>query len=152
MDLGAPIVADLEHLLDTDRRSGLAALDAELHAIEDARRVLAAREAHALGLAEQARLHTVDEHASMWGYLRADLGWSTSECRRRMRLARLVAEHRRVGEALAEGAVPVAAAASSPGRTPTRAAVTGWATCSASCWLLRRSWSTTTSVGWSTGG
>lgn len=109
MEAGVPVVADLEGLLDADRALGLAALDAELHAIEDLERVLAARRARALGLAERYRLHTADSHASMWGYLRADLGWSTAECRRRMRLARLVAEHEAVADRLGEGVVPVAA-------------------------------------------
>jgi hypothetical protein len=110
MELAVPIVADLEGLLHSDRTLGLAALDAELHAIEDARRVLAAREAKALALADTHRLHATDSHASMWGYLRADLGWSIGECRRRMRLARLVAEFPEVGERLDAGVMPVAAA------------------------------------------
>jgi hypothetical protein len=109
MEVGVPVVADLERLLETEPPLGCAALDAELHAIEDARRVLAAREARALALAEQHRLYARDSHASMWGYLRADLGWSTAECKRRMRVARLVAEHPEVAERLADGAVPLAA-------------------------------------------
>lgn len=109
VDIATPIVADLEALLDDDRPLGLAALDAELHAIELARRELAAREARALGLAERYRLHTTDSHATMWGYLRADLGWSSAECRRRLRVARLVSMHPEAGAALADGAVPVAA-------------------------------------------
>lgn len=109
MDVGTPIVGDLEGLLQTDRELGLAALDAELHAIEQAQRELAARQARALALADEHRLYQRDAHASMWGYLRADLGWSTAECRRRMRVARLVAEFADVADSLADGQVAVAA-------------------------------------------
>lgn len=104
-----PIVGDLEGLLQADRELGLAALDAELHAIEQAERELAARRARALALGDQYRLYARDSHASMWGYLRADLGWSSAECRRRMRVARLAAEHPEVSVALASGEAPLAA-------------------------------------------
>lgn len=108
MDVGAPLVEDLEGLLRTDRALGLAALDAELHAIEQAHRELAARQARALALADEHRLYERDSHASMWGYLRADLGWSTAECRRRMRVARLAREYADVAGSLAGGEVSVA--------------------------------------------
>lgn len=76
--------------------------------LECRRRVLAAEEAVVLAELERRKVFARDGHASMWGLLRAMVGWSDAECRSRMRIARLVAEFDDAGEWLHEEMVPVA--------------------------------------------
>lgn len=84
------------------------AVIARLRSVEQRRRELEAEQAAVLAEVERRRLHANDAHATMWGLLRSSLGWSTGECRSRMRVARLVATFPDVGEWLADGRVPVA--------------------------------------------
>ena len=76
--------------------------------IEARRRVDAAQEAVALAKLERVKAYQRDGHASMHGVLRSRLGWSEGECRQRMQIARLVAEHRGVGEVLFEAQASLA--------------------------------------------
>jgi hypothetical protein len=79
-----------------------------LRELEARQRELDAERSLVLAEIERERLHERDAHATIWGLLRATLGWSDGECRTRMRLARLVDAHPDVGECLAETWVPVA--------------------------------------------
>ena len=81
---------------------------ARMRNVEGRRRELEAEQAVVLAELDRRRLFQADGHASMWGLLRASLGWSNAECRSRMRVARLVAEFVSVGEALFETWIPVA--------------------------------------------
>ena len=64
-------------------------LDQMLRDVEVEARRLEARRAVLLAAAERRKVFRDDAHASMWGMLRANLGWSDAECRARMRVARL---------------------------------------------------------------
>ena len=81
---------------------------AELADIEDRRRTDAAREAALLAELESRKVYRADDHATMYGLLRSRLHWSDRECGERMRLARFVADHPDLGEALSEAWVSVA--------------------------------------------
>ena len=95
------LVTEVEGLSDD-------ALDARRRSIERRRRELEAEQAVVLAESDQRNRYAVDGHATMWGLLRAELGWSNGECRTRMRVARLVESFADVGESLADGQVPVA--------------------------------------------
>jgi hypothetical protein len=58
------------------------------------------------------KAHKHDGHATIFGWLRASLGWSDAECRRHTRIARLIADQPVVGESLFESWVSVANIAS----------------------------------------
>lgn len=79
------------------------ALVMHLRGLESRRRELEAETAEALAELDRRKANRVDGHASMWGLLRATVGWSDRECRERMRIARLVAAFPDVGEVLADG-------------------------------------------------
>ena len=83
------------------------ALDDELRRIEGLRRELAAAESVVLAEMDDRAVHRRDEHASMWGHLRASVHWSDRDCRERMQLARLVDAHPSIGEALHDHRVSV---------------------------------------------
>ena len=93
----------VERVLEMDDH----ALDAELRRLEGLRRELAATEAVVLGEMDDRSLYRRDEHASMWGLLRAAVHWSDRDCKERMQLARLVAEFPEIGEALHDHRVSV---------------------------------------------
>ena len=77
------LVAEVRGLSDLE-------LDARRRSIERRRRELEAEQAVVLAESDQRNRYAVDGHATMWGLLRAELGWSSGECRTRMRVARLV--------------------------------------------------------------
>src|SRR5690606_26338110 len=76
--------------------------------VEARQRELEAERAVLLAEAERRKLYRRDSHASMWGMLRANLGWSDVECRSRMRVARLGDRFPAALEALATTEAPVA--------------------------------------------
>jgi len=104
-------VDELPGVRDAVSRMSEPELVARMRSVEQQRRELAAEEAALLVEAEQRRVFRSDSHATMWGMLRAELGWSDAECRRAMRVARLCERFPDVHEALADGALPIAAAA-----------------------------------------
>jgi hypothetical protein len=57
---------------------------------------------------QEHKTYKADGHASMFGLLRASLGWSERECRQRMQIARLVDAHPAAGETLFEAGASVA--------------------------------------------
>lgn len=79
-----------------------------LREIEARRRECDAETAVVLGELERRKLYRQDDHATMWGLLRASVGWSDRECRDRMRLSRLVAAFPDVGEILYDTQASVA--------------------------------------------
>ena len=85
-----------------------AALLGELRELEGAARELEARRAVVLAELDRRKTYRRDEHASMWGLLRATLQWSDGDCRQAMQIARLVDEHPDVGETLFEHQASVA--------------------------------------------
>lgn len=85
-----------------------AALDQRLRELDVRRRELEAEQALLLAEADRRKLHRRDAHVTMWGMLRANLGWSDAECRTRMRMARLCERFPDALELLAAGAAPVA--------------------------------------------
>lgn len=85
------------------------ALDARLREIEGSQRELAAVQSAALAECERRRTHR-PEHATIYGRLRASLGWSEADCRSGTQLARLIEAHPDVGDALFDHRMPVAAA------------------------------------------
>lgn len=91
--------------------AGDAGLLARLRELEGDRRRVEAEMAVVLQQLDERRVYRVDEHASMWGLLRAELHWSDGECRSKMRVARLVDRFPDVGERLFDGHVSVAGAA-----------------------------------------
>lgn len=95
-------------VLDRVAEAGDQELLAELAEIEERRRADAARESAVLAELDRRKTYRRDAHATMWGLLRARLHWSDNECRERMRLARFVADHPDLGEALAESWVSIA--------------------------------------------
>jgi hypothetical protein len=84
------------------------ALDDRRRSIERRQRELDAERAAVLAESDERKRHAVDGHATIWGLLRAELGWSDGECRTRMRIARLVDTFPDVGDSLYEAQVPVA--------------------------------------------
>lgn len=80
----------------------------ELREIEGAACELEARRAVVLAELDRRRAYRSDQHASMWGLLRATLQWSDGDCRLHMQVARLVDEHPDVGETLYEHQASVA--------------------------------------------
>jgi hypothetical protein len=92
---------------DLDNR----ALIVRLRDVEQRRCELEAEQSLVLAEADSRQVYSDDGHASMWGQLRASLGWSNGECRTRMRTARVVAEFADVCESLFDGRIPVASAA-----------------------------------------
>lgn len=83
-------------------------LDQLLREVEIEARELEARRAVLLAAAERRKVFRADAHASMWGMLRASLGWSEAECRARMRTARLCDRFPEALEALATARASVA--------------------------------------------
>jgi hypothetical protein len=75
---------------------------------EAKRRMQAADDALLIAALEAVKAYRADGHASVYGMLRSMLGWSERECRQRVRLARLVADHPAAGEALFEARAGVA--------------------------------------------
>jgi len=100
----ADVVAAVEGATDVD-------LMERLREVEARRRTDAAEEALLLAELERRKVFAHDGHATMWGLLRAMVGWSDGECRARMRTARLVAAFSDAGELLHEQVAPVASVA-----------------------------------------
>ena len=100
----ADVVAEVDGLDDAAWVAGLKQIEAE-------QRQLDARRAAMLAVGERRKAYRRDGHASMWGLLRASLGWSNAECRDRTQLARLIEAYREVGESLYETWISVANAA-----------------------------------------
>lgn len=88
----------------------LSFVDAELRfrELEVERRRVEAEQAVLLGLFENRQRFRADGHASVFGVLRSSVHWSDAECRARTKLARLIAAHPEVGEALHDGRISVA--------------------------------------------
>lgn len=89
-------------VLDTVRGASDDELLRQLRELDAVRRQAAAEEAAVLAELEARQVYRADEHATMYGLLRATLDASEADCRQRMRLARFVAEHPEAGEALWE--------------------------------------------------
>ncbi|MEZ5295299.1 MAG: DUF222 domain-containing protein [Ilumatobacteraceae bacterium] len=85
-----------------------AALLARLRALDEERRRNEAETAVVLQQLDDRKTYRDDEHASMWGLLRAEVHWSDAECKNRMRVARLITRFPDVGERLHDGHVSVA--------------------------------------------
>ncbi len=83
-------------------------LDQMLREVEVEARRLEARRAVLLAATERRKVFRSDAHASMWGMLRANLGWSDAECRNRMRVARLCDRFPEALDTLATGSASVA--------------------------------------------
>jgi len=75
---------------------------------EARRRSLEADDALVLASLEDDNAYAPDGHASMYGMLRSKLGWSDSECRMHMQIARLVKAEPSAGVSLFETWAPVA--------------------------------------------
>jgi hypothetical protein len=97
----ADVVVEVDGLDDAGWLAGLKQIEGE-------QRQLDARRAALLAVGERRKAYRRDGHASMWGLLRASLGWSNAECRDRTQLARLIEAHPEVGESLYETWIPVA--------------------------------------------
>jgi hypothetical protein len=94
-------------------REEVSALDvnARLQRLRDneaRRRALEADDALVLASLKRDKAYQADGHATMFGLLRATLGWSERECRMHTQIARLVEAVPSAGEALFEAWVPVA--------------------------------------------
>ncbi len=85
-----------------------AVLDGLLRDVELEARRLEARRAVLLAAAERRKVFRADAHASMWGMLRANLGWSEADCKGRMRVARLCDQFPEALDTLASGTASVA--------------------------------------------
>lgn len=96
------VVADVGELCDE-------ALDARLRSVEGLERQLAAERSALLAECERRRTYR-PEHATIYGQLRASLGWSERDCKDATQLARLIDAHPDVGDSLFEHSMPVAAA------------------------------------------
>ena len=70
--------------------AGDAALVARLRELDEQRRRNEAETALVLQQLDNRKTYRDDEHASMWGLLRAEVHWSDAECKNRMRVARLI--------------------------------------------------------------
>ena len=79
-----------------------------LKQLEEQRRALEAETALILAELDERKVYRHDQHATMWGLLRATLGWSDRECRRRMRIGRLVTAFTDAGEVLYDARASVA--------------------------------------------
>jgi len=75
-------------------------LDAELHRVEF-------EIAQTLIAAQSSAGYTVDGHRSLIGWCRAANRWSTAESKRRIRIARLLAEHPDLAAAFASGEIAI---------------------------------------------
>lgn len=78
-----------------------------LRELESARRRVEAETAELLAELDDRKVHR-PEHASMWGLLRVQVGWSDRECKERMRIARLGTIFPDALELLADGRSSVA--------------------------------------------
>lgn len=97
-----------EPVADTVKELDDRALIERLSDLEVERRRLEAETAAVLAEQDGRRVYRADGHATMWGLLRATVGWSDRECRERMRIARLLADFPAVAELFADGRLPVA--------------------------------------------
>jgi len=91
----------LEHFVGL----GDADLDATIRELERARRGVEARLAGAVAVAEQRRLHLMDGHRSMKGYLRATCNWPSAEAGRWRSIATGVNWMPEVGDAWLAGRI-----------------------------------------------
>lgn len=85
-----------------------AALVQQLRELEGQRRHVEGETAAVLTELDRRKAYRADEHASMWGLLRAAVGWSDRECKERMRLAHLTERFTDAGDALLGATASVA--------------------------------------------
>lgn len=80
----------------------------ELALSQLARREAATREFELIAEIEDRKLYRAGSHATVYGYLRANHGWSDGECRRRVTTARASREHPEILDTLRDGSLPLA--------------------------------------------
>lgn len=79
-----------------------------LRELEGRRREVEAETAVVLGELERRKAYRRDSHATMYGLLRSEVGWSDRECRERLRLANLLDAFPDAGEVLHDAQASVA--------------------------------------------
>jgi hypothetical protein len=95
-------------VVDRVAAAGDDALLARLRELDGKRRELEAETAVVLAELDRRTTYRRDEHATMWGLLRATVGWRDGECRERMRIAHLVERFPDAGEWLHDARASVA--------------------------------------------
>src|SRR5687768_15551766 len=97
----AAVVEELEASETTARVARLRSIELEIRRLE-------AELAACVGSLDRAEVHRVDGHASLRGFLRAELRWSEGQITNRLRTARLVNDLPDAMQALWAGEIGVA--------------------------------------------